>query len=256
MKKVLSPKITRICSFTCAILIAALVIMQFMPFWYSVNGRHMTAEDYATFDPAKETVSVKPIGPTRPKLNTKTTKATEAPTTVPETTAAPTETTGATEATTETTAATEATAAATEATAAPTEATAAPTEATAAPTEAATEAPTEAPEPTVKTVSIARVTWFPEKEKGAPVLMFHAVILLFGAVGLFFCLAKSDKPMNWVWTMALSIISVRGYLINPGAQTGMFWYVHVAIAAALALPSLVMFAQWVVRVVRWFTVKE
>ena len=237
-------KLTRICNFTCAILMVALVVMQFMPFWYSVNGRHMTPADYATFDPAKETVAAKPIGPTRPRLNV---KATTAPTEAA-TEAATEATTAATEATT---AATEATTAATEATAAATEATAAATEATAAPTEAAT-----TPEPTIKDISIARVVWWPEKEKGAPVLMFHAVILLLGAVGIFFCLAKNDKTLNFVWTLALSIIATRGYLVNPGAQTGRLWFIHLGLAIALALPSLFLMYQWVRSAIRWFTVKE
>ena len=249
MKKL--SKLTRICNIISAVLLAVLMVTQFLPYWYSVDGVHMTAEEYATYIPPEPTV------------DNKMTAATE-PVTEPATTAA-TEGTGATEATTAateaTTAATEATTAATEGTGA-TDATAAATEGTAAATEAPTEAPkatvapTEPAEPVIKTVSIARAAWFPEKEKGAPVLLFHALIMLLGVAGIFFCTTKGYGKLNFVWPLATAAIAIRGYLVNPGAQTGMMWYLHLIPAALMIIPGLIVLIKWLIGVIRALTIKE
>ena len=159
-------KLTMICSIVSAVLLALLMLTQFLPFWYSVDGVHMTAAEYASFDAASN------------------------------------------------------------------------------------------PEAEVKTVSIARAAWFPEKEKDAPVLLFHALILLFGIVGIFFCATKSYGNLNFVWPMAAAIVAIRGYLVNPPAMQGMFWFLHLIPAALMLIPAIIMLVKFVIGVLRALIVKE
>lgn len=247
--------ITRICNMICALLMAALIILQFVPFWYSVGGQHMTDEQYLAWSETYVPVAERPT-------------ESKAPTAAP-TTAAPTETT-----------------------AAPTETTAAPTEDTTDGTDATEDTvpeetkkkgkdpfkyakdsknknknnkdkavkppmPTEIPtDPEVKTMSIAQSLWRTnryKKDMAAPLLMFHVAILGLGVVGIFFCLTKNKANLNCVWVLLIGILSTIGYFTNPAAQTGMGWMIHGVVAAVLLLPGIVMLVFAIKDAINWFT---
>ena len=131
-------RMIKLCNMFCALAMAVLLVLQFMPFWYSVGGVHKTKDEYLDWSATYIPVAERPTESKAPE----TTAATDATTvaTAAATTEATTEVT--TEATTDATAeaTTDATAEAT------TDATAeATTDATA---EATTDATAEATEPT------------------------------------------------------------------------------------------------------------
>ena len=247
--------ITKICNMTCALLMAALIILQFVPFWYSVGGQHMTDEEYLAWSETYVPVAERPTESKAPS-----TAATTAPA---ETTAAPTETTAApTEETTDGTDATD------------------PTEETKKkgkdPFKYAKDSknknknnkdkavkppmPTEVPtDPEIKTMSIAQSLWRTnryKKDMAAPLLMFHVAVLGLGAVGIFFCITKRKANLNCVWVLLVAILATLGYFTNPAAQTGMGWIIHGAVSAALLIPGLIMLAFSIKDAINWFTKVE
>lgn len=270
-------KITKLCNMICALLMAALIVMQFVPFWYSVGGEHMTEEEYLAW--SKEYVPVAER-PTESKAPTEATTAPVETTAVPtETTAAPTETTA--DPTGETTAPSEETTAPVEETTAPVEDSTEPSESVPEETKKAGKdpfkhikeqneiknqgkdqavkppMPTEIPtDPEVKTMSIAQSVWRTNRYKtdmAAPLLMFHVAVLGLGIVGIFFCLIKRKANLNCVWVLIISILSVVGYFTNPAAQTGMNWIIHGVLAALLLIPGLIMLAFFIKDAINWFT---
>ena len=121
-------RIIKLCNMFCALALAVLLVLQFMPFWYSVGGVHKTKDEYLDWSATYIPVAERPTESKAPATTAAATETTtEATTVTTEATAAPTETTAATEETTaatgETTGATEETTGATEETTAVTEGT-------------------------------------------------------------------------------------------------------------------------------------
>ena len=269
--------ISNIASFA---LIAALAVMQFMPFWYTVNGVHMTPAEYEEYLASEDYVY------TGEKIVLEEETAPEATEAVPEATEE------ATEAVTE-----EATEAATETT---------PKE-TKAPEKLASEEgyyvikcyacdtvrriyPSSveftnvknlvytgekcktckaevgfsiegeikndeviAWEDRVERASIAERVWF--ITDGAPVLMFHVWTLLLGAVCFYFCLLRSGSTISFLPVTAIAVLNTLGYL-KPEAMTGSLWVVHLILSCLLFVPGLILFGFWLKSVIRWFKVKD
>ena len=273
--------ISNIASFA---LIVALAVMQFMPFWYTVNGVHMTPAEYEEYLASEDYVY------TGEKIVLEEETAPEATEAVPEATEEATE--AVTEEATE-----EATEAATETT---------PTETKATEKLASEEGyyvikcyacdtvrriyPSSvnftnvknlvyavdkckacksdvgfsiegeikndeviAWEDRVERASIAERVWY--ITDGAPVLMFHVWTLLLGAVCFYFCLLRSRSTISFLPVTAIAVLNTLGYL-KPEAMTGSSWVVHLILSCLLFVPGLILFGFWLKRVIRWFKVKD
>lgn len=290
MKK--TNKLVVICNIASFVLIVALAVMQFMPFWYTVNGVHMTPAEYEEYLASEDYVY------TGEKIILEEETAPEATEAVPEATEEATEV--ATEAVTE-----EATEAVTE------EATEAATETTSKETKAPEKLASEegyyvikcyacdtvrriypssvkftdvknlvyavdkckacksevgfsiegeikndeviAWEDRVERASIAERVWF--ITDGAPVLMFHVWTLLLGAVCFYFCLLRSGSTISFLPVTAIAVLNTIGYL-KPEAMTGSSWIIHMILSCLLFVPGVILFAFWLKNVLRWFKVKD
>lgn len=271
-------KFTKLCNMTCALLIAALIILQFVPFWYSVGGQHMTDEQYLEWSEEYVPIAERP---TEAKPAETTTAPVETTTAPAATESTPAESTPAESTPAESTPAESTPAESTPAESTPAEST--PAESTPTETEPQETVkkpknpydvknndknqgkdqvpvppkPTEIPtDPEVRKISIAESVWRTNKYKkdmAAPLLMFHVAILGLGAVGIFFCLAKRKSNLNCVWALAVAIPAVLGYFTNSAAQTGMNWMIHGILAAILLIPAIILLVFTIMDVVRWFT---
>ena len=76
-------------------------------------------------------------------------------------------------------------------------------------------------------------------------LGLHLLILVFGALGVFFCLKNPNGAINCVFPLLVSIGGL-GYWTNPAAQTGMLWVLH-GIFALLLIPVTLVFVYLFVR---------
>ena len=294
MKK--TNKLVVISNIAAFVLIVALAVMQFMPFWYTVNGVHMTPAEYEEYLASEDYVY------TGEKIVLEEETAPEATEAVPEVTEEVTE--AATEAATE-----EAAEAATEEAA-----------------EAATEATAELePEETKKPEKLA-------SEEGYYVIKCYACdtvrriypssVKFTGVKNLVYAVdkcktcksdvgfslegeVKNDEVIAWedrverasiaervwfiaegapvlmnhVWTLLLGAVCFYFCLLRSGgtisflpvtalavlntlgylkpeAMTGSFWIVHMILSCLLFVPGLILFAFWLKSVIRWFTVKD
>ena len=251
-------RITKLCNMFCAVVLVVLIVLQFMPFWYSVGGVHKTKDEYLAWSETYIPVAERP---TEAKPTETTAAATEA------TTVAPTETEPA---------ATEP--AATEGekdnsgrpgrpnrgpNTAPKDPLKAKEERAKANDKSAAVRPTAPPtiptDPEIKVMSIASSVWRTntyKKDQAAPLLMFHVAILGFGAVALFFCIAKRKNSINCIWVLATAILGTIGYFTNAAAQTGMAWMVHGATSAVLLIPGILLLVFWIKDLIDWFTKVE
>ena len=77
-------------------------------------------------------------------------------------------------------------------------------------------------------------------------------ILAFGCLSIYFCIAKSNKSANWVWTILCGGLScVFGFLTTPVYQMGSNWIVHLILGVVVCLISIVLFIRWIDDVKHW-----
>ena len=126
--------------------------------------------------------------------------------------------------------------------------------------------------------SVQSVTWFPKSDNQQQVQKYfqsvlgkdvykmrpplensinHLVapavgVLCFGLLGLYFCLVKSNKPINFIWALACGLSCVIGYLVVPPYMLGANWIVHVALGGVIIALSIVLLVYWIIDVIHWF----
>lgn len=102
----------------------------------------------------------------------------------------------------------------------------------------------------VFSISLADSCWFPVHEELT--FITHAVILLLGAVCIFFCVKNWNSTFTCVPILATAIISLVGYL-KPIMTVGNLWIVHLLTIIVLMIPGLVLFGFQIKKWVDWFT---
>lgn len=224
------------CNIACVAIMLLLILMQFMPYWYNFGGTYMSGEEFVASQVeavAQEKEYVNNIRANADAIKEKAealmpTEATE-----------PAETVETVEETTEATEPAE----------------------TIDPAQTLGEIQTLSGESKVaagkisevaaassgeklEVVSIAKTVWFPDDVE-PPLLGLHLLILVFGALGVFFCLKNLNGAINCVFPLLVSIGGL-GYWTNPAAQTGMLWVLH-GIFALLLIPVTLVFVYLFIR---------
>ena len=77
-------------------------------------------------------------------------------------------------------------------------------------------------------------------------------VLAFGLLGIYFCITKSSKPINGIWSLLCGLSCVVGYLLIPAYALGANWIIHVALGGVITALSIVLLVYWVIDVIHWF----
>lgn len=113
--------------------------------------------------------------------------------------------------------------------------------------------------------SVMEFTWLAFKNTGltkqfeAQGIVINDIVLipflttLFAICTVIFCILNMKGCWQSVFPLFCGVATLVMYLTTPVYQIGT-WVLTVAVAAALSVASLVLFAQFVMLIVKWFTV--
>lgn len=114
--------------------------------------------------------------------------------------------------------------------------------------------------------SVMGYVWFAGDHKGLTeqfeeqgivendIVLSPFVLTLCGIVALLFCLLNMKGTWHSIFLLPAGILVVVDYLTKPEIFQFGQWTVTLALAAALSVASLLLFAQWVIKLVKWFVV--
>ena len=81
-------------------------------------------------------------------------------------------------------------------------------------------------------------------------------VFAFCVVGIFCCIRFSKKPLCTYLPLGASIAAIIGYLSHPIFQMGMMWQVHLVVAVLVGLVSLVNLYECLRRSVVWLDPRQ
>lgn len=81
-------------------------------------------------------------------------------------------------------------------------------------------------------------------------------VLVFCLVGIFCCIRYSKKPLPAYLPLGASIAAIIGYLTQPIFQMGMMWQVHLVVAVLVGLVSLINLYECIRRAIVWLDPRQ
>lgn len=92
------------------------------------------------------------------------------------------------------------------------------------------------------------------------IVLMPVVVLVCAVLGLYFCLFKGDKPLVGIIPLLAGVAGILGYLTVPVFQVRNLipnmWMVHLGVACAIAVFSLVPMLECVFRAINWCNPKK
>ena len=88
------------------------------------------------------------------------------------------------------------------------------------------------------------------------IVMMPILVLVCAAFGAYFSFVKSEKPLTSIFSLVAGVAGTVGYLTVPVFQLGALWQVHLAISIVILLVALVPTTEYIMRAIDWCNPKK
>jgi len=88
------------------------------------------------------------------------------------------------------------------------------------------------------------------------IVLMPILILVCALFGAYFGIVKAQKPLSSIFALVAGLAGTIGYLTVPIFQLGALWQVHLALSVLILLGSLIPTLEYILRAIDWCNPKK